>query len=122
MVPENQDIWLQFRSDASLSYHARATLVAPNCWVPIFHHGAAYALSVSLKALAGRAAPDLCDGMSVKLTGGNHAVPLTSETSWAMFYWRLRYNCYVAPGADGSNTICVEERCQVLDWKSALEF
>jgi len=123
LVPENQQVWLRMRSDRAFTYHARSLAVSADTWVPVFHHGAAYALRASWKVEdVGKAMPDFVDGLTVNFWDGGLTVPDTTLTSWALFYWRLRYRAYAVQDADGAQHLEVEERGQVLDWQKVMDY
>ena len=84
MVPTNQKVVLTMTSPRSFKYRAEVSTKIPPCqWQVVFHHGAAYALSLSFVG------ERLTDAQGGQLWLSNESQ--IGGTGWAMWYWRMRY-------------------------------
>jgi hypothetical protein len=121
MVPENQDVFLQLLGHAEVSYIAQAHGAPNDAWQPFCHHGTAYALRVGTPMEIARDHVHLSDHMAFYPPGPN--ADKLDGTSWALFYWRLRYRL-VPSGATSwgaYHAAVVEERFRFNNEPKALD-
>jgi len=104
MVPENQDVWLRFRSEHALTYHVVAGTddapghMYPHEWQVFMHHGFGMAV-----AITGMIEMFLAQCAFATL-GGNaffhddEGKGITVAESTALFYWVARYRAALVNG------------------------
>jgi hypothetical protein len=117
MVPHNHDVKVWLRGKALLSYTGTVNpvsgkknpVIPPGAWQVIYHHGSGYALQVTgtSKVNGARILVDKEDGDPGFTKGGVEQDP---QTSFAVFYWRLRFQ------VDGKKLV---ERTNIIDMKGA---
>jgi hypothetical protein len=85
LVPGNQEVTMEMHSPVSFTYTATAEQCRAGEWQIILHHGGAYALSVGKKGWLAREAVLTSIPMGLDYNLGD-------LSTWAKFYWCLRYN------------------------------
>jgi hypothetical protein len=106
MVPENQNVWVQFRSDHEMTYHVVAgnsdgDLLYPYSWQVFMHHGFAHAVAISdhiTMAAAQFGVSALSDTQFYPTDDATDATALRVSQSTAFFYWILRQEAKLVNG------------------------
>lgn len=109
MIPHNQELDMQMRSERQIAYHSRAFNVQPNGITVFCHHGTAYALTTgALVAFARRGVQE--NTYPTGAFSDDEGKFLRPASSWAAYYWTLRWDVVVEGG-----TLAPRERAQIDD-------
>jgi hypothetical protein len=104
MVPENQDVWLRFRSDHAFTYHVVAGTdsepghMYPHEWQVLMHHGFGHAVAITgtLSMFGAQSAFGLFGGDA--FFHDDEGRSITAMESTALFYWLARYRAELVDG------------------------
>lgn len=104
LVPENQDVWLRFRSEHALTYHVIAGAddapghMDAHGWQVFMHHGLGMAVAITgmIEMFLAQCAFDSLGGNA--FFHDDEGKPINVSQSTALFYWVARYRPALVDG------------------------